>query len=186
LQTSEGIARSKGTSVFLKNLFSPLPVRHQEFVKTARKQYFQSIEMIQAYCLAFPLIRFTVSNTIDGKRTIPVKSTGTGSLLSTFASLFGASSNTNLVDIDFSLKITDKNESWGCTCKGLISKPKPLCGRGDTCRQFFYVNKMPIDIPKLSKLVNQLYHDFNANQFPALVFFLTLPLDRLGILSHLK
>ena len=136
--------------------------------------------MIQAYCLAYPSIRFIVSNTVDGKRTSPVQSSGTGDLLSTFASLFGVSSNSNILNFDLNISIFDKIDPWVCQCTGLISKPKPLCGRGDTSRQFFYVNKMPIDIPRLSKLVNQIYREFNPNQYPILVLFLKLPSNRLG------
>ena len=38
--------------------------------------------------------------------------------------------------------------------------------RGAPDRQFYFINSRPCDHTKLAKMVNQVYHGYNRNQFP--------------------
>lgn len=42
-------------------------------------------------------------------------------------------------------------------------------------RQFFFVNGRPVDMPKVGKLVNELYKGANSRQFPVVILDFTLP-----------
>ena len=49
---------------------------------------------------------------------------------------------------------------------GYISFVDHKCGRSSLDRQFFFINKRPCDIAKISRLVNEVYHMFNRHQNP--------------------
>ena len=52
------------------------------------------------------------------------------------------------------------------TVNGYISRIDHGCGRSSLDRQFYFVNKRPCDIAKISRLVNEVYHMFNRHQNP--------------------
>jgi DNA mismatch repair protein PMS2 len=70
----------------------------------------------------------------------------------------------------FSVTIPD-----GSRVEGFLSKPGPGTGRTSEDRQFFYVNGRPLDMPKVSKLVNELYRSSNAKQYPVAILDFCLP-----------
>lgn len=45
------VAREKGTTVTLSNLFSTLPVRKKEFMKNLKREFGKMCQMLYAYCL---------------------------------------------------------------------------------------------------------------------------------------
>ncbi len=159
----------------VSKLFEPLPVRLQEFKKTAKKQYATVISLVQSFCLAYPSIRFILSNISKGNRSIAVQSSGSGHVESVFKSIFGPTSLSNMIEFDESKSVQDLDGDCQISFRGLISKPKPLCGRGDTDRQFLFLNGRGIDIPKISKTINQVYSEYNPSQYPVLVVFFKLP-----------
>jgi len=65
--------------------------------------------------------------------------------------------------------------SDGCQIEGFLSKPGPGTGRSSGDRQFFYVNGRPIDMPKVTKLVNELYKSSNAKQYPVVILDFRIP-----------
>ena len=54
-------------------------------------------------------------------------------------------------EVDFEL-----GSSTGCRVVGFVSKVDPGCGRVGTDRQFFYANGRPVDLPKMSKALNEI------------------------------
>ncbi|KAJ3302119.1 ATP-binding mismatch repair protein [Kappamyces sp. JEL0829] len=173
------IARSQGTTVSISNLFGPLPVRQQEFKKNAKKNFFKCVDLMSSYCLAYPKVRFQLCNTLsNSQKSVLVQSVGSGSILTCFSNLFGAAAVFNLVPFERQLVVKDTEGNWNCSMSGHVSKPKPMCGRGDTDRQFLFVNRYPMEIPKLVKAINSVYRDYNATQYPSLILFLDLPMER--------
>lgn len=53
---------------------------------------------------------------------------------------------------------------------GYISKVNE--GRNSTDAQFNYINKKPCDIPKLSKLINEIYRKYSSNKYPFYCLFI--------------
>jgi DNA mismatch repair protein PMS2 len=49
------VARQKGTTVTLTNLFAPLPVRRKEFERHAKREYGKALNLLTAYAL-FPSV----------------------------------------------------------------------------------------------------------------------------------
>lgn len=63
----------------------------------------------------------------------------------------------------------------GCTVDGFLSKAGYGSGRNLGDRQFFFVNGRPVDLPKVSKLVNELYRGANSRQYPIAIMNFTIP-----------
>lgn len=56
------------------------------------------------------------------------------------------------------------------TIYGYISKVNE--GRNSHDCQFIYVNKRPCDIPKISKMINEIYRNYTPNQYPFYCLFI--------------
>lgn len=59
--------------------------------------------------------------------------------------------------------------------EGHISDCGHTCGRSAADRQYFYVNKRPCDHSKLTKIINEIFHQFNRHQYP--MFVLNIIMD---------
>ena len=57
---------------------------------------------------------------------------------------------------------------------GFVSSCAHKKGRSTNDRQHVFINKRPCDMPKLTRLVNEVYHVFNRNQYPFLVLNINL------------
>lgn len=86
-------------------------------------------------------------------------------LTETISDVFGSKFVDKLTDVSFST--TEFN------LKGMISKLDS--GRSSSDRQFFYLNKRPVDLPKLCRAINEVYKIQNKKEYP--VFVLTLELN---------
>ncbi|KAI9146517.1 hypothetical protein BKA69DRAFT_1130667 [Paraphysoderma sedebokerense] len=60
---------------------------------------------------------------------------------------------------------------------GMISKPDWNHGRSSSDRQFFFVNGRPCDLPKVAKMINEVYRTYNTQQYPAFVLDFKLETD---------
>ncbi|KAJ0178403.1 hypothetical protein K1T71_006226 [Dendrolimus kikuchii] len=72
-----------------------------------------------------------------------------------------------------------KNEISPIEFTGYISSCEHGSGRSSTDRQFFYVNKRPCEPTKIIKLINEIYRQFNPNQYPFV--FLNIDLDKTSV-----
>jgi len=59
--------------------------------------------------------------------------------------------------------------------EGFVSKVGSGVGRTDNDRQFFYVNGRPVDLPKVTKAVNEIWRQFEMKQKPACFINFILP-----------
>lgn len=162
-------ARQVGTTVTVKNLFSNLPVRSKEFSRNIRKEYGKLISLLNAYALIAKGVRLVCTNT-TGKnvKSVVLKTQGSGSLKDNIITLFGISIFNCLEPL--SLRISDS-----CKVEGFLSKPGQGSGRNLGDRQFFFVNSRPVDMPKVTKLVNELYRGSNSQQHPIAIMNFTVP-----------
>ena len=79
LQSQKMEARSVGTTVRVANLFSPLPVRRNELLRTVKSQYNKAISTMYAYAVIHPNVRFTCQTTngkSNGKRHTALSTQG--------------------------------------------------------------------------------------------------------------
>lgn len=162
-------ARQVGTTVTVKKLFSNLPVRSKEFGRNIRKEYGKLISLLNAYALIAKGVRLICTNT-TGKnaRSVVLKTQGNGSLKENIITVFGTSTFSCLEPLTLSM-------SDGCMVEGFVSKPGYGSGRNIGDRQFFFVNGRPVDMPKIGKLVNELYRGANSRQYPIAIMNFSVP-----------
>uniref|UniRef100_A0A0E0CMQ9 DNA mismatch repair protein S5 domain-containing protein n=1 Tax=Oryza meridionalis TaxID=40149 RepID=A0A0E0CMQ9_9ORYZ len=163
------MARPVGTAVTVEKLFSTLPVRSKEFSRNIRKEYGKVISLLNAYALIAKGVRLVCTNTVGkNSKSAVLRTQGSSSLKDNIITVFGL--NTFKCLQPFNVTISE-----GCQVDGFLSKPGPGTGRNSGDRQFFYVNGRPVDMPKVSKLVNELYRSSNAKQYPVAVLNFCIP-----------
>ena len=64
---------------------------------------------------------------------------------------------------------------------GYVSKAEPGCARTSSDRQFLFLNRRPVDIPKVTRTVNEAYRHVMPKATPAFVLDLTLAPDAYDI-----
>ncbi|KAA3462489.1 DNA mismatch repair protein PMS1 [Gossypium australe] len=162
-------ARQIGTTVTVKKLFSNLPVRSKEFHRNIRKEYGKLISLLNAYALTAKGVRLVCSNT-SGKnlKSVVIKTQGSGSLKDSIIQVFGMNMFNCLEPV--SICISDD-----CKIEGFLSKSGQGSGRSMGDRQYFFVNGRPVDMPKVSKLVNEIYKGANSKQYPVAIMNFIIP-----------
>ncbi|BFI23248.1 radial spoke head protein 10B [Marchantia polymorpha subsp. ruderalis] len=167
--SQEKLARAIGTTVSVSKLFATLPVRHKEFNRNIRREYGRLLTILQAYALIGRGIKLLCSNQAGrGGRTTVVQTQGNACIKDNIVTIFGTKTAASMEWLDLSV-------SENCYVEGFVSKPGAGCGRASGDRQFFYVNGRPVDMPKVAKLLNELYRSFNSLQYPMLVLNFILP-----------
>ncbi|XP_058084301.1 DNA mismatch repair protein PMS1 isoform X2 [Magnolia sinica] len=170
LVTSERkTARPIGTTVTVEKLFSTLPVRNKEFSRNIRREYGKLISLLNAYAVIAKGVRLVCTNTASKNiKSVVLKTPGSSSLKDNIVTVFGM--NTFACLEPLSICVSD-----GCKVEGFLSKPGQGSGRTLGDRQFFYVNGRPVDMPKVSKLINELYKSSNSRQYPVAIMNFTIP-----------
>ena len=171
----ETVARAVGTTVSLRGIFEPLPVRHKEFTRNLKREYGKLLTLLQAYALVSSGVRIICSNQSGGKhaaRATVIHTQGNGSVRQNIATVFGAKTVQAMVPVDAELE-----GGVGCRLVGFVSKAASGCGRGAGDRQFFFVNGRPVDLPRFAKTVNELYRAFCPGQCPMAVLDFKMPTD---------
>ncbi|KAI3829589.1 hypothetical protein L1987_03715 [Smallanthus sonchifolius] len=162
-------ARQVGTTVTVKKLFSNLPVRCKEFHRNIRKEYGKLISLLNAYALTAKGVRLVCKNTTGKNKTSVVLTTqGSGSLKDNIITVFGMNTFTCLEPVNLFISDT-------CQVDGFLSKSGNGSGRNLGDRQYFFVNGRPVDMPKVSKLVNELYRSANSKQYPIAIMNFVVP-----------
>ncbi|XP_042034704.1 DNA mismatch repair protein PMS1-like isoform X2 [Salvia splendens] len=162
-------ARQVGTTVTVKKLFSNLPVRSKEFHRNIRKEYGKLISLLNAYAVIAKGVRIVCTNTTGrNARSVVLKTQGNGSLKENIIMVFGTS-------IFSCLQALTLNMSDSCMVEGFVSRPGYGSGRNIGDRQFFFVNGRPVDMPKVGKLVNELYRGANSRQYPIVIMNFSVP-----------
>ncbi|KAI3864568.1 hypothetical protein MKX03_017025 [Papaver bracteatum] len=162
-------ARPIGTTVTVEKLFSTLPVRGKEFSRNIRREYGKLISLLNAYALIAKGVRIVCTNT-TGKNTksVAIKTQGSNSMKDNIITVFGNNIFTCLEPLSVSI-------SDSCEVEGFLSKPGQGSGRNLGDKQFFFVNGRPVDMPKVSKLVNELYKTSSSKQYPIIVMNFIVP-----------
>lgn len=173
LSTSVPAAREVGTTVSVRELFKRLPVRHKEFLRNAKAQVAATLRLIQAYAIAQPEVRFHVVN-----EKVKGQTPGRSTLLTTSGSSKGITQAAAAVLGDAAVADTRtlelKSSATGWFVSGIISSPSG--GRRSRDTQMFFVNQRPIDPPKrISKLINDTFHQYNSRAYPLLILSFNAP-----------
>lgn len=185
-------ARQTGTTVILSDLFAELPVRRREFMRNIQKEFAKMCQIIQGYGLISYGKRIILSNqTSKSGKTVIMSTNGSNSLRENIIAIFGSKQNANLLEIkqpieknevltqevlktiDSSINMSDDDlDNLGLNrfqFDGFISSCSHGSGRSSKDRQFFFINGRPCDPKSVDKMVNDMYHRYNQNQYPFVV-----------------
>ena len=122
----ETVARAVGTTVSVRGIFEPLPVRHKEFTRNLKREYGKLLTLLQAYALVSSGVRIICSNQSGGKhaaRATVIHTQGNGSVRQNAATVFGAKTIQAMVPVDAELE-----GGVGCRLVGFVSKAASGCG----------------------------------------------------------
>ncbi|KAH9510475.1 hypothetical protein DERF_008995 [Dermatophagoides farinae] len=163
----ENCAREIGTTVTLANLFKPLPVRRKELCQNLRRSFDRTLAMIYQYCVGIIGFRLSCWHHRSGSYEIIFNNNGQ-SIQSNIVSIFNYKQFLNLMPFIVDEDAIESGQNQ-VQIIGYISKPDKGCGRSVHDRQYFYINNRPCDLPQLSRQINQMYRQYNRNQYPFVV-----------------
>ncbi|WFD35497.1 ATP-binding mismatch repair protein [Malassezia cuniculi] len=167
-------ARAHGTTAVVSDLFAKLPVRRRELEKHVRREYAKAHALIQAYALITAGVRWETSLVNSGKKQsqlVVQASSGDSHVMANVKALFGARAAGTLTQL--ALDVADVH----ATVTGMISRPSAGSGRSSGDRQFFYINGRPWEAPRVARIFNDVYRQYNALQVPFVVADFRLPTD---------
>lgn len=165
----EDVARAVGTTVAVRNLFKPLPVRHREFKRNLKREYAKMLSVLQSYAVISEGVRFVCTNhSKQGGRQTVVHTQEGASMHANLVTIFGNKTASSMIPMN-------ENLLDGYVLRGFLSKCSSGSGRAAGDRQFFYASKRPVDLPRFSKVLNEVYKSFNSNQYPSAILDLSLP-----------
>ncbi|XP_028333046.1 mismatch repair endonuclease PMS2 isoform X2 [Gouania willdenowi] len=164
-------------TVSLLQLFYTLPVRYKEFQRNIKKEFTKMVHVLQAYCIISTGVRITCSNQNgQGKRSTVLTTSGSQSMRDNIGAIFGPKQIQSLLPFQQVSPTENVIEEYGITdtdlpkqfflVTGFVSRGDHGVGRSATDRQFFFINNRPCDPPKVTKLVNEVYHMYNRHQYP--------------------
>jgi DNA mismatch repair protein PMS2 len=171
IASQAGAAREVGTTIELRNLFHSLPVRLQEFHRALKREYHKLLTVLQAYAVISTGVRLTVTHaTQAGSKSTVLTTNARGLTMSdNIADVFGAKCCELLQS--FALDVGDAHIG------GFVSRPMHGSGRSAGDRQFLYINRRPVDLPRFTRTANEAYRLLNKKQYPQLFLNVTLPTD---------
>ncbi|CAF4015349.1 unnamed protein product [Rotaria sp. Silwood2] len=168
--------REIGTTVSIRSLFSRFPVRRTELRTHSKREFFQALNIVQSFAIISRQIQFfqILSSSDNHPPTHPLLTlTPSTSLKDTLAQIFGQ----KILDSIVHIVDNEDNQNREFKFDGFISRPQHGSGRSSTDRQYLYVNNRPIDCAPLLRTINDIYRQFNPNQYPLVVLSIEV-LDR--------
>lgn len=179
-----------GTRISMKNIFLNVPVRRIELMKTLKKEFNKLLQILYGYCIIRYDVRFQCFLLPKKDKSPLINTTETSCMRDVIISLFGSKSINSLIPITK----CDYHDVTSCSTKqisseyfgqielsGFISSPEPGAGRTNSERQFFFLNSRPCDYPALSRLLNELYHEYDRNHFPFVVLSVNTRANQLDV-----
>lgn len=178
LVSNTPMARPVGTSVVIRELFKTQPVRRVQFRKHLKRQYAQLLSVLQSYALISKTVRFTCTNKASNKsRTTSLSTNGSLNMKGNIASVFGVKFLKSLRP--FEMKIRDGEDETtnleGSEVVGYVSKMSHGITMSNTSRQIMFVNGRPTNLPKMTKLINRTWRQFDMTHKPAFILDIRLP-----------
>lgn len=187
------IPKKQGTTVAVVRLMESLPVRRQDMERRILEQRNKLVKMMEGYAVFSVGVRINLIDIVGTscKENIILSTPGNStSIQETVSSVFGPNflSNTCPISIDLTtivgtidktakptVETRESNHPILWKMEGLICKAQSLKQRGERNRQIFSINGRPVDLPKISRIINDVWRSFGGNKRPCCVFQFTLP-----------
>ena len=171
--------RSQGTTVTVRNLFRSVPAR-LKFLKSSVTENSHIANVVSQYALAFPEVKFTLSN--DGR--IVLRTPGSGQLIDSIIEVYGLEIARNM------LEVKSKDGGWengGATSPPLVSGMigSPSISRSHRGYLSFFVNHRWISSRLLAWAVEEAYHGLlMQGKHPVAIINLSLLPEELDVNIH--
>ncbi len=163
-------ARSRGTTIEVRDLFYNVPVR-AKFLGAVRTEFLHINRVVQRMALLRPDIGWEVRH---GERAV-FSAPKVETLLDRIAQVYGADVAQNMILIEATLE--------GIQVRGYISRPD--LKRGNRRDQMFVVNGRTISDRGLSFILSSAYRGIlRPGSFPIALIFVTVPLDEVDVNIH--
>ena len=180
IESSTAAARGVGTTVVVRDLFKPLPVRWREFKKNAKREYGKAVRLLQGYAIAAAGVRVSVAHQVRSRRNKVFSTEGSGDMRRGIVSVYGAKQAACLsrVEADFSDAALGLDETADARVSGWVSKAADRCGRSTGDRQHVFLNGRPVDTPRVARAVTDAYRAHGAQRdFPVFAIRLDMSPD---------
>ncbi|KPA86083.1 mismatch repair protein PMS1 putativemismatch repair protein [Leptomonas pyrrhocoris] len=156
-----------GTTVTARRLFANLPVRHREYTKNCRRQLSKATSTVRQYAVSHPHIRLLMTHqeSLTSAVTTLVSLTGSGDASRSVTEAYGGLCVSHMQRVNWGF-------SFGEMC-GFVSKVDGG-GRLSSDHQVFALDGRLVDLPRLSKAINDAFAQClpNASQRLQVGFFL--------------
>jgi DNA mismatch repair protein MutL len=164
------VAFPKGTAIEVRDLFFNLPAR-RKFLRSDRSELGAIAKYLTNAALASPSVRFVLTH---GGRTV-LDCPAVAGLRERVFQLYGRDVLDGLMEVDYA--------ETECRVRGFVSRP--LKGRGDRNRQFFFVNSRPVKDRTLQAALNQAFSGMLEKDRSAEAFlFLDVPYGEVDVNVH--
>lgn len=176
----------RGTVITVEDLFRNVPAR-LKFLKSPGAESAHIAELVHAYALAYPNVRFSLVN--DGK--LMFQSAGSGKLGDVLIKVFGGETAREMIGVqsqDEGRGTADDEMSIGesqgvVTAQGFVSPPS--IHRGNRRLQYLFVNGRWIEDRAVAHAVTEAYHTMlMVGRFPLFVLDVRLPPDAVDVNVH--
>ncbi len=172
-------ARSRGTTVTVRNLFRRVPAR-LKFLKSVPTENSHIANAVSQYALAFPEVGFSLS--IDGKSTL--RTAGRGKLLDSIIDVYGADLAGRM------LPVSRSAEAWSgggvdspVQVTGMVGSPE--VGRAGRGYLSFFVNRRWVSSRLLAYAVEEAYHGLlMTGRHPVAILNISLPPSEVDVNIH--
>ncbi|KAK7592955.1 hypothetical protein V9T40_007707 [Parthenolecanium corni] len=183
LQERVPCPRQVGTTVTLTNLFSSLPVRQKEFHRNLKREFSKATHLLSSYCLISTNVKISCVNQTKKGRTTFLCTQNNSTIRENISCVFGPKQLSTLLEIVMTEPSQDILEEFKIEnqyenifrLEGYISSCEHGSGRSSADRQFIFINSRPCDLSKIIKLTNEIYHRYNAHQYPFVLLNILLP-----------
>jgi DNA mismatch repair protein MutL len=164
------VAFPKGTAIEVRDLFFNLPAR-RKFLRSDRSELGAIAKYLTNAALACPSVRFVLTH--EGRTVLDCPAVA--GLRERVFQLYGRDVLDVLMEVDYA--------EGECRVRGLVSRP--LKGRGDRNRQFFFVNARPVRDRTLQAALNQAFSGLLEKDRSAEAFlFLDVPYGEVDVNVH--
>ncbi|XP_025423101.1 mismatch repair endonuclease PMS2 [Sipha flava] len=176
------IAKQVGTAVSLSNLFYSLPVRHKEFHRNLKKEFGKMIQVVTGYCLVSTQVKISCINQIKSSNNIILSTHGSNTVLENISCIYGPKQANSLLVLKKVVLEDEQNDAVNIfEVDGYVSSCDHSSGRSSKDRQFYFINSRPCEPLKVIKAVNEVYHQYNQNQYPFVYLNITIARDEVDI-----
>lgn len=173
VRVAEPLARPRGTTLDVRSLFFNVPAR-RKFLKAPETELRRCLEVIQAYALARPDVRFRVFH--EGRELLDALASGpeAAGSLERIGQIFGTQLAKLLAPIPENLEGEER-------IHGFLGRPQTARGR----RHFIFVNGRLIrDRAVLASFYRAVREEWKTEDFPALFLFLEVPPEDVDVNVH--